>query len=49
MHNDAEEEFDSKLRLESNLNEVVIGHWQNEDGSEKYYSKVNRQIEIDIS
>ena len=40
MFNDAEEDFDDKLRLESDLNEVVIGHWKSHDGVEDYYSKV---------
>ena len=46
MYNDAEEEFDTKLRLENNLNEVAIGYWESEDGSESYYSKVYKLIKI---
>ena len=46
MYNDAEEEFDTKLRLENNLNEVAIGYWESEDGNESYYSKVCKQVEI---
>ena len=40
MYNDFEEGFDTKLRLENDLNEVVIGHWKSEDGEQDYYSKV---------
>ena len=40
MYNDAEEDFEDKLRLEGDLNEVVIGHWKSHDGVEEYYSKV---------
>ena len=40
MYNDAEEDFEDKLRLEDDLNEVVIGHWKSHDGAEEYYSKV---------
>ena len=40
MYNDAEEDFEDKLRLEDDLNEVVIGHWKSHDGVEEYYSKV---------
>ena len=29
-----------KLRLETDLNEVVIGHWKSHDDQEEYYSKV---------
>ena len=46
MYNDNEEGFDSKLRLENDLNEVVIGHWKSEDGLEEYYSKVSKYFEI---
>ena len=40
MYNNAEEDFQDNLRLENDLNEVVIGHWKNYDNSEEYYSKV---------
>ena len=40
MYNDAEEDFEDKLRLENDLNGVVIGHWKSHDGVEEYYSKV---------
>ena len=42
MYNDFEEGFDTKLRLENDLNEVVIGHWKSEDGEQDYYSKVHK-------
>ena len=42
MYNDAEEDFEDKLRLENDLNGVVIGHWKSHDGVEEYYSKVGR-------
>ena len=42
MYNDFEEGFDTKLRLEKDLNEVVIGHWKSEDGEQDYYSKVSK-------
>ena len=42
MYNDFEEGFDTKLRLENDLNEVVIGHWKSEDGEQDYYSKVRK-------
>ena len=40
FYNDAEEEHEEKLRLEADLNEVVIGHWKSHDDQEEYYSKV---------
>ena len=40
IYNDAEEEREEKLRLEDDLNEVVIGHWKSLDDQEEYYSKV---------
>ena len=40
IYNDAEEEHEEKLRLEDDLNEVVIGHWKSHDDQEEYYSKV---------
>ena len=46
MYNDAEEEFDTKLRLENNLNDVAIGYWESEVGLESYYSKVDKKVEI---
>ena len=39
--NDAEEKSQEKLRLDKDLNEVVIGHWKNHDNTKEYYSKVN--------
>ena len=40
IYNDAEEGYEDKLRLEEDLNEVVIGHWKSHDEQEEYYSKV---------
>ena len=40
IYNDAEEEFQSKLRLDYDLNKVEIGHWKSHDDSEEYWSKV---------
>ena len=39
--NDADENGQDKLRLETDLNEVVIGHMKNYDNTNDYYSKVN--------
>ena len=41
FYNDAEENSQEKLRLDKDLNEVVIGHWKNHDNTKEYYSKVN--------
>ena len=41
FYNDADEKFQEKLRLDEDLNEVVIGHWKNYDKSNEYYSKVS--------
>ena len=42
--NDADENGQDKLRLETDLNEVVIGHMKNYDNTNDYYSKVNTWI-----
>ena len=40
FYNDADEEFQDKLRLDYDLNKVEIGHWKSYDDSVEYYSKV---------
>ena len=41
FHNDADENFEEKLRLHQDLNDVRIGHWKSHDGKEEYYSPVS--------
>ena len=48
FHNDADENFEEKLRLHQDLNDVRIGHWKSHDGKEEYYSPVSIYVIEDI-
>ena len=48
FHNDADENYEEKLRLHKDLNDVRIGHWKSHDGKEEYYSPVSIYVIEDM-